>query len=418
MEKKTAIISCYFQPNYGSALQALATQMALDKLGIPNETVCIDGLQAGIRRAKAAYFAKAALTSDILLSKAGMALARIRRTVSKDGGYARMIRDRQEAFRAFQNESFRLSEAYGSLDGLAKASLSRYGAVLVGSDQLWLPANIAAGYYTLEWVPEGINTIAYATSFGQARLPSDSARTASRFLPRIRHLSVRELEGQRLVRSLTGRRIPVVADPTLLFTGEEWGEVRGRAPGKGGYIFCYFLGNNPLHRAFAKRLSEASGLRIIALPHVDEYVRSDEGYADETPGGTGPGEFLELIRNAEWVLTDSYHCTSFSIIYEKSFFTFRRYTRRTLQSTNGRLDSLLAQCGLLERMLTGAEDAGLLSERRIDYGQVRLRIEKLRGRSWRYLREALADRAGTDLIFPGREGRQERKGQDEWERLS
>ena len=55
--KKTAIVSCYFQPNYGSMLQALATQMALDRLNIENETICIDGLNREIRRAKALYFA-------------------------------------------------------------------------------------------------------------------------------------------------------------------------------------------------------------------------------------------------------------------------------------------------------------------------------------------------------------------------
>ena len=72
--KKTASVSCYFQPNYGSMLQALATQMALDKLGKENETVRIDGLNREIRRVKMLYFVGASLTSDRLLSKAGMAL--------------------------------------------------------------------------------------------------------------------------------------------------------------------------------------------------------------------------------------------------------------------------------------------------------------------------------------------------------
>ena len=79
--RKTAIVSCYFQPNYGSMLQALATQMALDRLGYDNETICIDGLKKEIRLAKMRYFAGASLTSDILLSKAGMAMARGRQTL-------------------------------------------------------------------------------------------------------------------------------------------------------------------------------------------------------------------------------------------------------------------------------------------------------------------------------------------------
>ena len=71
--KKTAIVSCYFQHNYGSMLQAYATQMALDKLGYENETIDILGFNGEIKKAKLLYFAKASLTSDILLSKLGMA---------------------------------------------------------------------------------------------------------------------------------------------------------------------------------------------------------------------------------------------------------------------------------------------------------------------------------------------------------
>ena len=71
--KKIGIVSCYFQHNYGSMLQALATQMALDKLNYENETVDISGFNHEIKKAKLLYFAKASLTSDILLSKLGMA---------------------------------------------------------------------------------------------------------------------------------------------------------------------------------------------------------------------------------------------------------------------------------------------------------------------------------------------------------
>ena len=98
--KKTAIVSCYFQPNYGSMLQALATQMALDRLGYDNETICIDGLNKEIRRAKIRYFARASLTSDILVSKAGMAMARVRRKAAKST-YSQMMKARLKAFSDF-----------------------------------------------------------------------------------------------------------------------------------------------------------------------------------------------------------------------------------------------------------------------------------------------------------------------------
>ena len=78
---------------------------------------------------------------------------------------------------------------------------------------------------------------------------------------------------------------------------------------------------------------------IIALTHLDEFVKSDEGYADETPYDIDPADFLNLIRNAEYVCTDSFHCSVFSILYKRQFFTFRRYNRNTKQSTNSRLDT-------------------------------------------------------------------------------
>ena len=395
--KKTAIVSCYFQPNYGSMLQAFATQMALDKLGKENETVRIDGLNREIRRAKMLYFAGASLTSDILLSKAGMAYARLRRVLLK-GTYAQMMSARHQAFDAFKDKWFRLSGQYESRADLARACGEEYDSVLVGSDQLWLPANIAADYYTLSFVPDNINSIAYATSFGQAKLPRGSERAAARFLPGIRHISVRERSGQKLVARLSGRRVPVVADPTLLFTGEEWLQVQDQKPlAEGEYIFCYFLGSNPAHRGFASRLSEETGCRIIALTHLDEYVRSDEGYADETPWDVGPSEFLNLIRNAAWVCTDSYHCTVFSMLYKKNFFTFRRYMRKTRQSTNSRLDTLLSQCGVEERLLAGDEEIAECTGMSIDFREVHRRIAQLRRYSWNYLEDALADRKDTDL---------------------
>lgn len=396
--KKTAIVSCYFQPNYGSMLQALATQMALDRLGYENETICIDGLNKEIRRAKLRYFAKASLTSDILVSKAGMAMARMRRKVSKST-YSQMMKTRLQAFSDFEKKWFRMSEQYGSRAELAEACDEKYSAVLVGSDQLWLPANIAADYYTLSFVPDSVNKIAYATSFGQAQLPRASERAAMKFLPRIRHISVREKSGQKIVSRLTGRRVPIVADPTLLFDGEEWMSVQQEAPLiEGSYIFCYFLGNNPMHREFASRLAAGTGCRIVALPHVDEYVRSDESYADETPWSVGPAEFLNLLRHAQWVLTDSYHCTAFSMQYQRNFFTFRRYQRKTRQSTNSRLDTLLEQCGVSERLLTGEEDVSSCTDLSIDFADVRKRIGRLRSYSWRYLKEALENQAETDLL--------------------
>lgn len=395
--KKTAIVSCYFQHNYGSMLQAYATQMALDKLNLENETIDIAGFNHEIKKAKMLYFAKASLTSDILLSKLGMAKNVLIKKFSKND-YARLSGVRANKFDVFSKKYFRLSPRYNSKAELGEKCKENYSAVLVGSDQLWLPGNIAADYYTLNFVPETVNTIAYATSFGQSSLPNDSAKKASIFLKKIKHIGVREESGQRLVKQLANRDVPVVCDPTLLFTGEEWMGIQQQEPlVKGRYILCYFLGNNPPHRNFARRLKEETGCKIVALTHLDEFVKSDEGYADETPYDIDPADFLNLIRNAEYVCTDSFHCSVFSILYKRKFYTFRRYNRNTRQSTNSRLDTLFNLAGIKGRLLTGNEKIGDCLKIKTDFDAAHRKLAEVRQQSYEYLRNALRDEGSTDL---------------------
>lgn len=395
--KKTAIVSCYFQHNYGSMLQAYATQMALDKLDCENETIDIAGLNHEIKKAKTLYFAKASLTSDILISKLGMAKNVLIKKISKND-YARLSKIRSDKFDAFSKKYFRLSSRYNSKEELGKKCDENYSAVLVGSDQLWLPGNIAADYYTLNFVPTTVNSIAYATSFGQSSLPKDSARKASIFLKKIKHIGVREESGQKLVKELTGRDVPVVCDPTLLFTGDEWMKIQKKKPIiEGKYILCYFLGNNPPHRGFAKKLKKETGCKIVALTHLDEFVKSDEGYADETPYNIDPADFLNLIRNAEYVCTDSFHCSVFSILYKKEFYTFRRYNRNTRQSTNSRLDTLFKITSVEGRLLTGDEKIEDCLNIKTDFDAAHKKLAGVRQQSYEYLKAALQNEGSTDL---------------------
>ena len=386
--KKTAIVSCYFQHNYGSMLQAYATQMALDKLGYENETIDISGFNGEIKKAKLLYFAKASLTSDILLSKLGMAKNILIKKFYKNQ-YAQLSKVRAEKFDEFSRKQFRLSPKYDSKAELGCKCKDNYSSVLVGSDQLWLPGNIAADYYTLNFVPETVNSIAYATSFGQSSLPKNSAKKAEVFLKKIKHIGVREESGQKLVKEIANRDVPVVCDPTLLFTGDEWMAIQQKEPiVKGKYILCYFLGNNPPHREFAKRLKEVTGCKIIALTHLDEFVKSDD---------IDPADFLNLIRNAKYVCTDSFHCSVFSILYNRQFFTFRRYNRNTKQSTNSRLDTLFHMAGITGRLLMGEENIADCLKIETDSESVHKKLEEIRQKSYEYLRAALKDEGSTDL---------------------
>ena len=393
--KKVGIVSCYFQPNYGSMLQALATQMALDKLGYENETIDISGFNGEIKKAKMLYFAKASLTSGILLTKIGRAKdAVVRKFQIND--YTKNAGIRDKAFRRFEKEYFKMSPVYKSKKELSE-NCSRYDAVLVGSDQLWLPGNIAADYYTLNFVPENVNTSAYATSFGQSSLPKDSSKLAKVFLNKIKHIGVREESGAKLIENITGRKVPVVCDPTLLFTSEEWMSIQNELSIiNGDYIFVYFLGSNPLHREFVTRLKKETGLKVVCLPHIDEFVKEDDECSDVKLYDIDPGQFLNLIRNAKYICTDSFHCSVFSIQYEKEFFTFRRFASGNKQSTNSRLDTLFGLTGIEGRLLVGDENIPDVLDLKINYEQVHERLRKSREASYRYLKDSLEDKGGTD----------------------
>lgn len=394
--KKTAIVSCYFQHNYGSMLQAYATQMVLDKLGYENETIDISGFDGEIKKAKILYFIKASLTSDILITKIGRAKDAVVRKLKKNN-YTRNVEARDEAFRRFKKEHFEMSPAYKSKKKLSD-NCSRYKAVLVGSDQLWLPGNIAADYYTLNFVPDEINTVAYATSFGQSSLPKDTTKLAKVFLSKIKHISVREESGARIVNNITGRTVPVVCDPTLLFDGKDWMIIQEEAPIiEGEYIFVYFLGNNLLHREFVTRLKKETNLKVVCLPHIDEYVEADEACSDIRLYDVDPGQFLNLIRNAKYVCTDSFHCSAFSIQYEKNFFTFRRFSNTSRQSTNSRLETLFNMTGIEDRLIVGNENIKKILTIKTDYSLVRERLRKNIEESYKYLTAALENQRSTDL---------------------
>lgn len=397
--KKIALVTCYFQKNYGSQLQAYATQMAFDKIGMPNETIRIDGLLPEINKAKYRYFLTKLFDVNTIKDK----MATLRKVLAKkqNSVYAHDLSVRYSKFEDFANTKFYLSKTYNSKLQLS-AEAHNYQAFVVGSDQLWLPSNISADYYTLNFVPKDICKVALATSFGISKLPKKYGKLVGRFLNRIDYVSVREVSGQKLVKQWAKRDVPVVCDPTIMFKADEWqkalvadGDGKRFADGQ-KYIFVYFLGNNPWERELVKRVQKATGLKIVQIAHSDEYVKSDVGFADYTPYNVGPKEFDELIRDAEYVFTDSFHCSVFSMLNGKKFFTFPRYADDGPASTNGRLYSLLSLVHQENRMVRKSDansfDVELRLSEKVDYNLVHGELDKLRQFTWNWLTDALKEK--------------------------
>lgn len=384
---KVAIASCYFQKNYGSALQALATQKILDEYGIENITIRYDGLEKQIKKQKYKYYVRQLLNPEIVIGKLGYIKAIIRKKIGKSK-LSENMRLRDDAIKAFE-KNFRLSPKVDSFEELAKF-VSDYSAVLVGSDQLWLTSNLDADYYTLNWVPSGIKRISYATSFGVSSIPKRYYSFASSFLSKIDSLSVREESGKQIVKDICGREAAVICDPTIMFTGEQWLQIQKKEPlYNKKYIFCYFLGDNPDQRDFVKRLKKETGCDIVAILHLNVYVQSDEEYADYTPYAVDSADFINYIRNAEYVCTDSFHATVFSILNKKRFFTFRRFKANYVLQTNSRLDSLLEAVNLENRILSGDADVRQWIYEEIDYSYVDKKLDEMRKANRKFLENAL-----------------------------
>lgn len=390
MKNIIALVTCYFQPNYGSQLQAFATQMAFDKLGLENETICIDGLKHKINRAKYKYFLSRLFVPQTVKDKFRTIQMIWNRKTNKE--YDANISIRWGMFADFSDKMFHISKKYNSKSEIIEDAYS-YSAFVVGSDQLWLPSNIAADYYTLNWVPDNICKLSLATSFGVSHLPHKQARMAAKFLNRIDYVSVREESGKKLVKEIANRDVPVVCDPTLMFTARDWNKITSKERFYSEkYIFCYFLGNNPEQRTFVKKIARKVGCKIVDMQHCEEFIKSDVGFADYSPYNVGPKEFVQLIRDAEYVFTDSFHCCVFSILYSKKFFVFRRFNNEGLASTNSRIYSLMSLAHIENRLLRATENVDECIDMDIDYTQVHSYIDNLRQFTWNWLTDALKEK--------------------------
>lgn len=380
--KKIGICSCFNSHNYGSMLQAYATQYAIEKSGYNSEFIVYKkkkNLTFIIKQVPRVF------NSNLMSDK--MLVIKKKLAMKKFPGIQAKEKLRSKAFESFKKNYYRhFSNEYYGYDTLVSGT-HNYDAILVGSDQLWTPGGLASNFYNLMFVPDEINKVSYATSFGVSNIPWYQKSRTKTYLHRINHLSVREVRGAQIIKEISGIEAKVVVDPTLLLTQDEWTKV---IPGKRiveePYIFCYFLGENELHRFLAEELQEKTGLKIVCTPHLDSFVKRDLTFGDEQLFDIGPDGFVNLIRNADLIITDSFHGTIFSILYHKKFITFNRFSNG-VQSRNSRIDSLLNLTGLIERRFSKNILEEISSE--IDYTKVDKSIENLREDSYQFLKSSL-----------------------------
>lgn len=303
--------------------------------------------------------------------------------------YVEGIRIRTEAVEEYKEKKLiPLFHDYVGFDALRSGS-KNYDAVVVGSDQVWVPAGLKTGFFNLLFVDDSVRKVSYASSFGVSEIPGFQKKDTARYLDRFYRVSVREQKGKEIVDSLSKNKAKVVADPTMLLDRNEWAEEvkDSKVDTSTPYIFCYFLGTNQDARKAANELKAKTGYKIITLRHMDEFVESDERFGDEAPYNIDPEGFVKYIKDAAYVLTDSFHCTAFSIQFQKKFMTFYRFAVGSKGNRNSRIDSLFNVLSIPKEHLYNGDVS--LIEKEIDWNKVDERLIRLREDSINYLKESL-----------------------------
>lgn len=270
------------------------------------------------------------------------------------------------------------TRSYYSKDMIPQEVNGKYDVFIAGSDQIW-NYNFSAhkfNDYFLKFASDE-KKIALSASFGIENIPDDWKQIYIEGLSPFTHISVREKAGQDIIKKLLGKDVPVLIDPVMMLTKEEWLKVAKppRVDVEKPYVLKYYLGE------------EAEGNRIDLWAKKNGY-EVYELLNEKIPElySAGPGEFISLISNAALVCSDSFHCIVMSIIFSKPFIVYSRIGSNSDMST--RLYTLLDKFGFENRWKnTLKEDEYMLC----DYRGVNKILEIERKRFLEYLSNSLKD---------------------------
>lgn len=218
------------------------------------------------------------------------------------------------------------------------SSLGRYDYFLTGSDQVWNPYFAGSDYYFLTFAPPQ-KRIGFIASIGVSELPNEQKERYTRLLNQMQYISVREESAAQMIKELLHKSVDCFPDPVLLLGKENWEElmkpVEFSIPEK--YILSFFLGEEPM-----KKIESYAVGHKLKVVHMNR--KEYEKYYL-----LGPEQLLYMIKNAEIVMTDSFHVTAFSIIFHKQFYVFNRKDS-SMKDMFSRMETLLGKFYLSDRI--------------------------------------------------------------------
>ena len=274
-------------------------------------------------------------------------------------------------------------------------SLNHYQLFICGGDQIWndYKENYNINIYTLQFVPLGMKKIAYAPSMAVLETTIDFKKIMRNGLNHMSAISVREKKSLSVLKGLTDKKIDVVVDPVLLLTPDEWKSVAKKSEKKNKYVLCYILGDSMAYRKAIEKSVHRMQLSILTFPHIFLNVvrKCDLFFGDIHDYTSGPREFLGLIKNAEFVITDSFHACVFSMIFETPFVVFERDKAGEAGNMNSRIYDFLEEYHLENQLVTEEKLLKMKDIPTVDFAYAHEHWKKRRKESLEYLENALKD---------------------------
>lgn len=347
---KVGIITIYYRSfNYGGLLQSYAlTEFINKKTKLQAEQISYAAIPA-----KKTIFEKWDLIKGFsikaLLGKVLIKLDILWRIILKPN-ISKKFTKREQLCDNFRNMVPHSAEVK---ENDLKALNKKYDVFISGSDQVWNPNTFYSPYF-LDFVTDNKKKIAFAASMGVNALSTHQEKKLLPLINRFDLISVREKKAKQILeKCIPGMEIKVVLDPVLLLDTSEWNQIAKTLIKDRKYIYAYFLGERQRNIRLAKKTAQILNLPIATVPYIyRRYNGFDHKFGDIRLYDAGPCEFLGLIKDAEFILTDSFHAAVFSVIFQKPFFVYDRDLENDTNSMNSRLIDFLEELGLEDRRIT------------------------------------------------------------------
>ncbi len=367
--KKVGVITLHRVTNYGSVLQTYALQETIKKLGYDVEIIdyrphriTMMGMLKGLKNKKS-------ILQKSLIIRTGVRIIMIPSYVLRFKCFSKFIHKYLKITKKmYKKESEIIEEDFD------------YDIYCTGSDQVWNSDwnEKFDGPFYLNFVDDKHKKISYAASFGRENLEKWEEKETKKWLSRYSFISVRELSGIEILKRLGITECACVLDPTLLLNNNEWNKLSSSKFNGKKYILVYNLNRNKKIYKYAENLSKKTGLPVKYISYqLHDFYKYGRMYCN-----IDVEDFLSLIFNATYVVTDSFHGTAFSINLNKQFIIIFPDKFST------RIKSILKLTGLENRIAKDEFDLDIVNNI-IDYDKVNNIISNEREKSIKWLNESL-----------------------------